>query len=96
MDYMLYEHIHRRRKEEVKGFKLSTAGRNIKQLRIFLINRMRKKIIPFIDLTDFKILDEECDAIYIWLQLKSIAYTPWTYQKSHGLKNIGTCLYRDV
>lgn len=65
VQYMLNDHIHRRRKEVVKGFKLSTAGRNIKQLRIFLKNRMRKRIIPFIDLTDFKILDEECDSIYL-------------------------------
>jgi len=45
VDYMLHEHTHRRRKEAIKGFKLSIAGRNIKQLRIFLRNRMRKKII---------------------------------------------------
>src|SRR6185437_4806649 len=38
---------------------------SIKQLRIFLRDRTRRKIIPAIDLTDFKILDEEADAIYL-------------------------------
>jgi len=43
----------------------STVGKTIKQLRIFLRNRMRKKIISPINLDDFKILDEETDAIYL-------------------------------
>lgn len=96
VEYMLYDHIHRRRKEVVKGFKLSTTGRNIKQLRIFLKNRMRKKIIPFIDLTDFKILDEECDAIYLAPEEINKIYTldlskkPWL-QKYRDLLVLG-CL----
>jgi integrase len=65
VDYLLFEHLQMRKKVDVKGLKMSTAGKVIKQLRIFLRNRMRKKIIPPIDLEDFKILDEECDAIYL-------------------------------
>jgi integrase len=65
VDYLLFEHVQRRRKEVVKGLKLSSAGKIIKQLRIFLKNRMRKKIISEISLEDFKILDEESDAIYL-------------------------------
>ncbi len=65
VDYMMYEHIHRRRKEIIKGFKISNIGKIIKQLRIFIRNRIRKKIIPPINLEDFKILDEESDAIYL-------------------------------
>lgn len=65
MDYMQNAHIHRRRKELVRGFKLSTCGKTIKQLRIFLNNRIRKKIIPPIDLEDFKIVNEASDAIYL-------------------------------
>ncbi len=65
VEYMMYDHIQRRRKVVVKGFKVSTIGKTIKQLRIFLRNRMRKKIIPPINLEDFKILDEETDAIYL-------------------------------
>lgn len=65
IDYMMYEHIQRRRKEIIKGFRVSTVGKIIKQLRIFLRNRMRRKLIPHINLEDFKILDEETDAIYL-------------------------------
>src|SRR5688500_11720020 len=63
--YMMYDHIHRRRKTIIRGFRISTIGRTIKQLRIFLRNRMRKKIIAPINLEDFKIIDEESDAIYL-------------------------------
>ncbi|MEP7371750.1 MAG: site-specific integrase [Chitinophagaceae bacterium] len=66
--YMKFEHTLRRRKQIIKGFKVSTVGKTIKQLRIFLNNRMRKKIIPPINLEDFKILDEETDAIYLTYQ----------------------------
>ena len=65
VDYMTYEHIQRRRKILIKGFRTSTTGKTIKQLRVFLRNRMRKKIISPINLEEFKILDEEADAIYL-------------------------------
>lgn len=65
VDYCLFNHVHRRTKEQIVGMKLSNAGKIIKQLRIFLNNRIRKKIIEAIDLKDFKILDEEADAIYL-------------------------------
>lgn len=65
VEYLLYHHLHKRRRSELKGFKISSAGKIIKQLRIFLRNRMRKKIIPPINLEDFKILDEEADAVYV-------------------------------
>jgi hypothetical protein len=43
VDYLLFDHVQRIRKELVKTLKLSSAGKIIKQLRIFLRNRMRKK-----------------------------------------------------
>lgn len=46
VDYLSHDYIQRRRIETIHGLKVNT----IKQLRIFLKNRMRKKIIPFIDL----------------------------------------------
>ena len=39
--------------------------KTIKQLRIFLHNRIRRGIIPPINLKEYKILDEETDAIYL-------------------------------
>ena len=65
VNYLTYEHIHRRRLTVLRGLKKNSVGTSIKQLRIFLRDRMRRKIIPAIDLSDFKILDEETDAIYL-------------------------------
>jgi hypothetical protein len=44
---------------------VNTVGKTIKQLKIFLKDRVRRKIIPPIDLTHYKIPDEESDAIYL-------------------------------
>jgi site-specific recombinase XerD len=96
VDYLLFEHVQRRRKELLKGLKLSSAGKIIKQLRIFLKNRMRKKIIPEIDLEDFKILDEESDAIYLTtneikkINLADLSASPFL-EKYRGLLVFG-CL----
>jgi site-specific recombinase XerD len=68
VNYLTYEHIHRRRLTVLRGLKKNSVGTSIKQLRIFLRDRMRRKIIPSIDLSDFKILDEETDAIYLTVQ----------------------------
>jgi hypothetical protein len=71
--YLSYNHIHRRRKDVIYGLKVNTIGKTIKQLRLFLRNRMRKKIIPPIDLEDFKIKEEEVDAIYLpWHEINKI------------------------
>lgn len=76
VEYMMYEHIQRRRKELIKGFRISTVGKTIKQLRIFLRNRIRRKIIPPINLEDYKILDEETDAVYLtWNEIIGIYQT---------------------
>ena len=47
------------------GLKVNTIGQTIKQFRIFIKDRVRRKIIEPIDLTDFKISEEEVDAIYL-------------------------------
>jgi Phage integrase SAM-like domain len=63
--YFIHEHIHHRHKYPTKGLKLSTAEKTIKQLRIFLRNRIQKGIIHPINLTEFRTIDEESDAIYL-------------------------------
>lgn len=68
VSYLTYEHMHMRRSISIRGLKRNSVGTSIKQLRIFIRDRMRRKIIPAIDLTDFKILDEETDAIYLTVQ----------------------------
>ena len=65
IDYLTFEHVHMRRKTVLTGLKLNTIGKTIKHLRGFLKDRVKRKIIVPIDLTDFKIPEEESDAIYL-------------------------------
>jgi integrase len=65
VNYLTYDHTHRRRNITIRGLKRNSVGTTIKQLRIFIRDRVRRKIIPAIDLADFKIWDEETDAIYL-------------------------------
>jgi site-specific recombinase XerD len=90
VEYMTYEHVQRRRKTLIRGFKTSTTGKTIKQLRIFLRNRMRKKIISPINLEEFKILDEEADAIYLTREEVSRIYQANFSKHSHLIR------YRDL
>ncbi len=65
IDYLTFEHIHMRRQTVLSGLKLNTIGKTIKHLRGFVKDRVKRKIIAPIDLTDFKIPEEEIDAIYL-------------------------------
>jgi hypothetical protein len=65
VSYLTFEHVHKRRKTQLIGLKLNTIGKTIKQFRIFIKDHVKIKIIPAIDLSDFKILEEESDAIYL-------------------------------
>ncbi|MFX1706898.1 site-specific integrase [Chitinophaga sp. CC14] len=79
VDFLTFEYIQRRRKTVTKGLKTATVGKTIKQLRIFVRDRVRRKIIPPIDLSDFKILNEESDAIYLsWKEINRIYNTDLT------------------
>jgi hypothetical protein len=63
--FLTFDYIQRRRRTIIKGLKVNTIGKTIKQLRIFIKDQVRRKIIAPIDLTDFKIPEEEADAIYL-------------------------------
>ncbi|RXK85743.1 site-specific integrase [Filimonas effusa] len=65
LHFLTYEYVHMRRKPPVVGLKVNTLAKTIRQLRVFLRNRMRRKIIPPIDLEDFKQSEELTDAIYL-------------------------------
>jgi len=65
VNYLTFEHIHMRRQTKLAGLKLNTIGKTIKHLRVFIKDRVKRKIIPPIDLSDFKIPEEESDAIYL-------------------------------
>ncbi|MEO5648619.1 MAG: phage integrase SAM-like domain-containing protein [Ginsengibacter sp.] len=63
VDFLMFEYIQRRRKEKIIGLKVNTVGKTNKQFRTFLRNRIRKRIIPPIDMDGWKILEEEVDAV---------------------------------
>jgi integrase len=65
VDFLTFYYVQKRKKEEHVGLKVNTIGKAVKQLRIFIKDRVRRKIIPPIDLTDYKIPEEETDAIYL-------------------------------
>lgn len=65
IDYLTFEHVHMRRETLITGLKQNTIGKTIKHLRGFVKDRVKRKIIPPVDLTDFKIPEEEIDAIYL-------------------------------
>ncbi|MDQ6813801.1 MAG: site-specific integrase, partial [Bacteroidota bacterium] len=65
IEFLTFHYEHKRRQEVHYGLKVNTIGQTIKQFRIFIKDRVRRKIIAPIDLTDFKISEEEVDAIYL-------------------------------
>lgn len=70
MKYMTYEIPQLRKKELTKGLRVNTMGKSIKWLKAFLKNRMAKKIIPFVDLSSYKVIEEDVDALYLsWKEI---------------------------
>lgn len=71
--YLTYEYQLRRKKEVIKGLRVNTIGKTIKWLKSFLKNRMAKKIIPYIDLSAYRGMEEEVDAIYLsWAEISAM------------------------
>lgn len=65
VEFLTYDYKLRRKLTDEYGLKVSSIGKTINQLRVFIKDRVRRKIVPPIDITDFKIMDEETDAIYL-------------------------------
>ncbi|MFT4155203.1 phage integrase SAM-like domain-containing protein [Parafilimonas sp.] len=73
LKYLTYEYQLKRKKEVIKGLRINALGKTIKWLKIFLTNRINKKIIPPIDLSAYKSMEEEVDAIYLsWAEISAI------------------------
>ena len=81
--YLTFEIPITRRATIVKGLRMNTVGKTIKQLKIFIKDRIRKKIIPYIDLTCFKCLEEDVESVFLnWRELSKIyrlelSENPW-------------------
>jgi Site-specific recombinase XerD len=63
--FLTYDYVHTHRKELVTGMKRNSVHKTIKQLRLFVQDRVKRKIIPPIDMSDFSAPEEETDAIYL-------------------------------
>jgi integrase len=71
--FLLYDAPLMRRNRLDKGLRINTVGKTIKHLKTFLKDRIANKIIPYIDLTAFKYMEEDVDAVYLdWNELSSI------------------------
>jgi len=71
--YLICEIPQMRRKKIIKGLRVNSVGKTIKHLKSFLKDRMRKKIIPYVDLSAYKVMEEEVDAVYLnWEELSLI------------------------
>ena len=71
--YLTYNTFLFRRTKLVRGLKVNTVGKIIKNLKSFLKDRIARKIIPYMDLSFFKSMEEEVDAIYLsWNELSKI------------------------
>jgi hypothetical protein len=72
--FLTYDIVQLRRKDIIKGLKVNSVGKTIKHLKSFLKDRMRKKIIPFMDLGAYKVMKEEVDDVYLNWQELSLIY----------------------
>jgi hypothetical protein len=72
--FLTYDFVQFRRKNIIKGLKVNTIGKTVKHLKAFLKDRMRKKIIPFLDLDAYKVMEEEVDSVYLTWQELSLVY----------------------
>ena len=71
--FLTYDIIQLRKKKIIKGLKVNSVGKTIKYLKIFLKDRMQKKVIPYFDLSAFKGMEEDVDAVYLnWKELSLI------------------------
>ena len=63
----------------MKGLKINTIGSTIKQLRVFLNNRILKKLIAPVNMKGWRIVEEDSDAVYCpWPEIYQIANTDLT------------------
>lgn len=81
-NFLANEISHQRKLTPLKGLRLNTIGKSIKHLKAFLKNRMKKKIISYIDLSDYKSPAEEGDAIYLnWQEVSKIYHLDLTHHR---------------
>lgn len=88
--FLTYDIPIQRRNKITRGLKINTFGKRIKHLKSFLKDRIARKVIPYMDLSFMKYMEEEVDAIYLnWNELSTIYHLKLS-EKPHLIK------YRDM
>jgi integrase len=71
--YLTYDAPLIGRTKVTRGLCVNTIGKIVKNLKSFLKDRISRKIIPYIDLSFIKSMEEEVDAVYLnWNELSKI------------------------
>lgn len=71
--YLTFEIPIMRRARVIKGLRINTVGKTIKQLKTFIKDRAQKKIIPYMDLSFFKSMEEDVEGVFLsWRELSKI------------------------
>ena len=71
--YLAFDYTLTRKKTVVKGLRINSIGKTIKWLKSFLKNRMAKNIIPHRDLSLFRGMEEDVDAVYLnWREISAM------------------------
>ena len=71
--YLTYEVPVLRRNKLIKGLKINTIGKTVKNLKSFLKDRMARKIIPYTDISCLKGMEEQVDGVYLsWDELSKV------------------------
>ena len=71
--YLTFDFPLMRRTILLKGLKVNTVGKTIKQLKTFIKDRIQKKVIPYIDLSSFKCLEEDVEGVFLdWKELSKV------------------------
>lgn len=65
IDFLTHHYVLPRKKNKLIGLRVNTIGKTIHQFRIFIKDRVKRRIIPAIDLSDYKVPNEETDAVYL-------------------------------
>jgi integrase len=80
--FLTYDIEQQRKKESIKGLKINTIGKTIKHMKSFLRDRMQKKIIPHFDISYYRVMEEEVDAVYLsWEELSKVYHLDLSNRK---------------
>ena len=81
--YLTFEIPVMRRTKIIKGLKVNTVGKTVKQLKTFIKDRIQKNIIPNIDLSSFKGLAEDVESVFLnWQEVAKIYHLNLTDHSS--------------